>query len=166
MRFAEPVGAPASLSHDHNLRAAVMHVIGDAAVSVFVIVGLCLARLFGWMWMDPLAGVVGALVIASWSWTLIRDTARVLLDMNPDPALAARLRARLEQEGDAPLDLHLWRVGPGHLAAIVSLETSSERDADDYRRLAQEVFPFAHLTVEIARRDGEGWSAGAPRRVA
>jgi len=166
LRFAEPSAAPAALAHDHNMRAAVMHVIGDAAVSVFVILGLTLARLFGWMWMDPLAGMVGALVIASWSWTLIRDTARVLLDMNPDPPLAARLRARLEAEGDTPLDLHLWRVGPGHLAAIVSLETSSGREADDYRRLAHDLFPFAHLTVEIARRSDDGRSAGAPRRVA
>ena len=78
------------LAHrDNNMRAAVIHVIADAAVSVLVIVGLLLARTFGWLWMDPLAGIVGAAVIASWSYGLIRDTGAIPLDMTPDLELAA-----------------------------------------------------------------------------
>src|SRR5579863_4461331 len=102
------------LHRDNNLRAAVVHVLADAAVSVFVILGLAAAYLFGWLFMDPLAALVGALVIASWSYQLIRDTGAVLLDVNPDPALAARLRENLERDGDALADLHIWRLGPGH----------------------------------------------------
>jgi hypothetical protein len=90
---------------DNNMRAAVIHVIADAAVSVLVIAGLLLARAFGWLWMDPLAGIIGACVIASWSYGLIRDTAAILLDMNPDRAMAQNLRATIEREGDRLADL-------------------------------------------------------------
>src|SRR5580704_9210075 len=115
------------------MRAAVIHVIADAAVSVLVIAGLLLARLFGWLWMDPLVGVVGACVIASWSIRLIRDTAAILLDMNPDRHMAEHLRQTIERDGDTIADLHLWRLGPGHLGAIVSVNTHEPRGADYYR---------------------------------
>jgi cation diffusion facilitator family transporter len=104
---------------DNNMRAAVIHVLADAAVSVLVIIGLLLARLFGWLWMDPLAGLVGACVIASWSYGLIRDTGAILLDMNPDRHMAEHLREAIESDGDKLADLHLWRLGPGHLGAIL-----------------------------------------------
>src|ERR1700723_1406944 len=90
---------------DNNMRAAVVHVMADAAVSVLVIAGLLLARTFGWLWMDPLAGFIGALVIASWSLSLIKDTAAILLDMNPDRAMAAQLKQVIETEGDQLADL-------------------------------------------------------------
>jgi Co/Zn/Cd efflux system component len=102
--------------------------------------------------MDPLAGLVGAGVIASWSYGLIRDTARVLLDMNPDAGLSAALRGAIERDGDALADLHLWRLGPGHLGAILCVETDSERDVEDYRELARGVGDFSHLTIEVLRR--------------
>ena len=95
------------------MRAAVIHVMADAAVSVFVITGLLLARGFGWLWMDPLAGIVGAAVIASWSYGLIRDTGAILLDMNPDQRMANNLRQAVESEGDQLADLHLWTPGAG-----------------------------------------------------
>src|SRR5580692_9900126 len=85
---------------DNNMRAAVVHVMADAAVSVLVIVGLLLARTFGWLWMDPLAGFIGSLVIASWSVGLLRDTGAILLDRMPDPGIAAKIRATIESEGD------------------------------------------------------------------
>jgi cation diffusion facilitator family transporter len=151
-RFEEHAHAEASVHRDNNLRAAILHVIADAAVSVLVIVGLALAKLFGWLWMDPLAGLVGAGVIASWSYGLIRDTARVLLDMNPDAGLSAALRGAIERDGDALADLHLWRLGPGHLGAILCVETDSERDVEDYRELARGVGDFSHLTIEVLRR--------------
>lgn len=145
---------------DHNMRAAVVHVVADAAVSVLVIVGLLCARWFGWLWMDPLAGVVGALVIASWSVSLIRDTGAILLDMNPDRTLGQRMREAIEAGGDQVADLHLWRLGPGHLGAIVTVATERTHGCDYYReRLAG--FPsLSHLTVEVtARRSGPSASS-------
>ncbi len=151
--FAEHAHAPGDSVHrDNNMRAAVIHVMADAAVSILVIVGLSLARGFGWLWMDPLAGLVGAGVIASWSAGLIRDTGAVLLDMNPDRQLTEALRRAIERDGDSLADLHLWRLGPGHLGAILSIETESERETSHYREAAMGVARFSHLTIEIARR--------------
>jgi cation diffusion facilitator family transporter len=147
--FEEHDHAQGSAGRDNNMRAAIIHVMADAAVSVLVIVGLLLARAFGWLWMDPLAGIIGACVIASWSYGLIRDTAAILLDMNPDRSMAGKLRRALEGEGDQLADLHLWRLGPGHLGAIVSIVTTQAREANYYKgRLAR--FPsLSHLTVEV-----------------
>jgi cation diffusion facilitator family transporter len=138
-----------AVHRDNNLRAAIIHVAADAAVSVVVILGLVLARAFGWLWMDPLAGIVGACVIASWSYGLIRDTSSILLDMNPDIALAEKLRSTVEGEGDRLTDLHLWRVGPGHLAAIVGVATR-RHDADYYRQQLARYKTLSHLTLEVS----------------
>jgi cation diffusion facilitator family transporter len=131
------------------MRAAVIHVAADAAVSVLVIVGLLLARAFGWLWMDPLAGFIGALVIASWSVGLLRDTGAILLDRTPDPGMAERVRATVESEGDRVTDLHLWRLGPGHLGAIVSIATSAQRDPAHYRQRLAHFPDLSHVTVEV-----------------
>lgn len=128
--FEEHEHAQGSAARDNNMRAAVIHVIADATVSVLVIIGLLLARAFGWLWMDPFVGIVGACVIASWSYGLIRDTGAILLDMNPDTHMANDLRAAIEQEGDELADLHLWRLGPGHLGGIISVITTEARGAD------------------------------------
>jgi cation diffusion facilitator family transporter len=141
----------AKTHRDNNMRAAVIHVLADAAVSVLVITGLVLARLFGWLWMDPLAGIIGACVIASWSYGLIRDTGAILLDMNPDRDMAARVRRAIEAEGDKVSDLHLWRLGPGHLGAIVSVTTAQPREADFYRDRLSRFGAISHLTVEVRR---------------
>jgi cation diffusion facilitator family transporter len=146
-------GHAASTAHrDNNLRAAVVHVLADAAVSIFVIVGLVLGRLFGWVWMDPAAGLLGAIVIATWAYTLIRDTGAVLLDMNPDRAMAERMRAMIETDGDRLTDLHLWRLGPGHLGAIVSVATKQERGPDYYQSLLGRFRALSHVTVEVQRQ--------------
>jgi len=137
---------------DNNMRAAVVHVVADAAVSVLVIVGLILARLFGWLWMDPLAGIVGALVIASWSVSLIRDTGAILLDMNPDRTLGQRMREAIEAGGDHVADLHLWRLGPGHLGAIVTVATERPHGCDYYRARLADFPSLSHLTVEVTAR--------------
>ncbi|HEX3349284.1 MAG TPA: CDF family Co(II)/Ni(II) efflux transporter DmeF [Acetobacteraceae bacterium] len=134
---------------DNNLRAAIIHVLADAAVSVLVIAGLLLARAFGWLWMDPLAGIVGACVIASWSYGLIRDTGAVLLDMTPDRHLAERLRRTIEAEGDRLTDLHLWRLGPGHLGVIVEVATRQARGPDYYRHKLAGLPSLSHLTIEV-----------------
>jgi cation diffusion facilitator family transporter len=137
---------------DNNLRAAVVHVLGDAAVSILVIVGLALGRLFGWVWMDPAAGLLGAIVIAAWSYTLIRDTGAILLDMTPDRGMAERMRAMIETDGDRLTDLHLWRLGPGHLGAIISVATSEQRGPDYYQALLGRFRALSHVTVEVQRR--------------
>ena len=137
---------------DNNMRAAIVHVVADAAVSLLVIVGLLLARAFGWLWMDPLAGIVGALVIASWSYGLLRDTGAILLDMNPDARLAASVRQIVEDGGDRLADLHVWRLGPGHLGAIISVLTTQARDPEFYRAQLARFGSLSHITVEVEHR--------------
>jgi cation diffusion facilitator family transporter len=134
---------------DNNMRAAIIHVMADAAVSVLVIAGLLLARAFGWLWMDPLAGFIGALVIANWSFGLLRDTGNILLDRTPDPRMAERVRRTIESEGDRVTDLHLWRLGPGHLGAIVAIATTGAREAAHYRRRLARFADLSHVTVEV-----------------
>ena len=150
--FEEHEHAHGSSARDNNMRAAVIHVMADAAVSVLVIVGLLLARAFGWLWMDPLAGIIGACVIASWSYGLIRDTGAILLDMNPDKGMASKLREEVEAGGDTLADLHLWRLGPGHLGAIISVVTSRGREADYYRARLARFKSLSHLTVEVLHK--------------
>jgi cation diffusion facilitator family transporter len=138
---------------DNNIRSAYVHVLADAAVSVLAIVGLLFARGFGWLWMDPLAGIVGAFVIASWSYRLLRDTGGILLDMNPDHAMTARLRNAIEQDGDRLVDLHLWRLGPGHLGALVTIVTAEGRDCAFYRARLRGFKSLSHVTVEVVNED-------------
>jgi cation diffusion facilitator family transporter len=143
--------AHGAAARDNNMRAAVIHVMADATVSVLVIVGLLLARAFGWLWMDPLAGIIGAFVIASWAYGLVRDTGAILLDMTPDRAMAEHMRRTIEADGATLADLHLWRLGPGHLGAIVSVVTATPREPDHYRRLLAGFSTLSHVTVEVRR---------------
>lgn len=138
-------------ARDNNMRAAIVHVMADAAVSVLVIVGLMLARTFGWLWMDPLAGIIGACVIASWSYGLIRDTGAILLDRIPDRRLAEDLRSTIESDGSRLADLHLWRLGPGHLGAIVSVCPKEPCTAEYYREKLARFPTLSHLTIEIQK---------------
>jgi cation diffusion facilitator family transporter len=144
----------AHIHADHNLRAAFAHVMADAAVSVLVIVGLVLGRQFGWLFMDPLMGLIATVVILSWSWTLVRSAGAILLDACPDPGLARKMTARLEQHGDRVSDLHLWRVGPGHLAAIVSLVSDDPHAPGHYKQRLAGLPGLSHVTVEVERCPG------------
>jgi cation diffusion facilitator family transporter len=135
---------------DNNMRAAIVHVFADAAVSVLVIAGLTLALLLGWSWMDPVVGLVGAVVIAAWAYTLIRDTGAILLDMNPDPQMTDRMRAIIEIDGDRLIDFHLWRLGPGHLGAILCIATHQpQRNPAYYQSLLTRFRALSHVTVEV-----------------
>jgi cation diffusion facilitator family transporter len=137
-------------TRDHNIRSAYIHVIADAAVSVLAIIGLVLARAFGWLWMDPLAGVIGALVIANWSYGLMRDTGAILLDMSSDGRLAENVRHAIEDRGDKVVDLHVWRVGPGHMSAVVSIATDeSQHDSRFYHAALKRFKGLSHVTVEV-----------------
>jgi cation diffusion facilitator family transporter len=149
VEFAEHEHAHGTARRDNNMRAAVIHVLADAAVSVLVIIGLTLGRFLGWAWMDPVVGLVGAVVIAAWACTLIRDTGAILLDMNPDRGMAERMRALIEADGDRLTDLHLWRLGPGHLAAIVSVATRLPRGPDHYQTLLRRFRALSHVTVQV-----------------
>lgn len=131
--------------HDNNLRAAYVHVLADALTSVLAIVALLGGRYLGWVWLDPVMGLIGATVIAVWSWSLIRDTASVLLDAH-ESHLEEEIREFVEGPGDARItDLHVWRVGPGAHAAIVAVKGI---DGDTVRSRLHEVHEIAHLTVE------------------
>lgn len=131
--------------HDNNLRSAYIHVLADALTSVLAIVALLGGRYLGWTWLDPVMGLVGAAVIAIWSWSLMRDTASVLLDAH-DTDFEQEIREFVEAPGDARItDLHVWRVGPGVHAAIVAVKGI---DGETVRSRLHEVHEIAHLTVE------------------
>lgn len=138
---------------DHNLRSAYFHVLTDALTSVLAIVALLAGRFYGWLWMDPLMGIVGSLVIARWSWGLLKGAGAVLLDMTPDEALAGDIRTALEEKGDRIADLHLWRVGPGHMAAIVSLVSDHPQEPGHYKAKLTRFPNLSHVTVEVNRCD-------------
>lgn len=130
---------------DNNLRSAYVHVLADALTSVLAIAALLGGRYLGWVWLDPVMGLVGATVIAVWSWSLMRDTASVLLD-DHENHLEEEIREFVEGPGDARItDLHVWRVGPGAHAAIVAVKGI---DGDTVRSRLHEVHEIAHLTVE------------------
>ncbi|MCW5734891.1 MAG: CDF family Co(II)/Ni(II) efflux transporter DmeF [Enhydrobacter sp.] len=134
---------------DNNLRAAYVHVLADALTSVLAIVALLAGRYLGWVWLDPVMGVVGGLVIGRWSWVLLRDAAAVLLDTT-DAAVADEVRDLVEGPGDARIvDLHVWRIGPEAHAGIVSVAGASGLDADAIRARLAPVHELAHLTVEF-----------------
>jgi len=148
----EHVHAGQAAHRDNNLRAAIVHVLADAAVSILVIAGLVIGRFLGFTWMDPAVGLVGAVVIAAWAYTLIRDTGAILLDMTPDRDMAERMRATIETDGDRLTDLHLWRLGPGHLGVIVSVATKRERGPAYYQALLGRFRALSHVTVEVQRQ--------------
>lgn len=143
----------AHVHRDNNLRSAYLHVLADALTSVFAIAGLLAGRYLGWAFMDPIVGVAGALMIARWSVALLRDTGAVLLDRVPSEALVNDIRSRLEQDGDEVLDLHVWRIGPGHAAAIVVVRSASPALPEHYRQKLAEVATLSHVNVEVQTRD-------------
>jgi cation diffusion facilitator family transporter len=139
-------------ARDHNIRAAYVHVLADAATSVLALGALAGGLFFHLRWLDPAVGCIGAGVIASWAFGLIRDSGMVLLDAEADPELAARIRATIESEmGARVADLHLWRLGPGHHGLIVSLISPDPTTAEAVKNALRHRHPdLSHVTVEIA----------------
>jgi cation diffusion facilitator family transporter len=135
--------------HDHNLRAAYLHVIADAMTSVLAIVALLAGRFYGWVWMDPIMGVVGALVIAHWSVRLLRASGAVLVDVVVDKHMAEKVRKQLELGSDRVTDLHLWRVGPGHAALIASLVSDQPQSPETYKSRLESIEGLSHVTIEV-----------------
>src|SRR3954447_10879753 len=137
--------------HDNNLRAAYVHVLADAATSILAILALVIAMAAQWVWADPAVGIIGSLVIAAWSFGLIRDSGRVLLDASADKKLEGVIRDLLETKGDKVTDLHLWQVGPGHRAAVISLVSEHPLPPATYKRRLQGLRGLSHVTVEVER---------------
>jgi cation diffusion facilitator family transporter len=135
--------------HDLNLAAAHLHLSADAIVGVLAIAGLMAGQRLGWAWADPLAGLAGAALVAQFALSLIRRAAMTLLDMNPSPELTAEIRARLEAEGERVLDLHLWRLGPGHNAAVAVVSAEAPQPADAYHARLKGLSGLSHVTVEV-----------------
>lgn len=135
--------------HDHNLRSAYFHVLADALTSVLAIVALTMGRLYGWVWMDPAMGIVGALVIAHWSLGLLRSSGAVLLDAVPDARLAAQIRKRMEIGNDRLADLHLWRLGPGHFGVVAAIVSDAPQAPGAYKARLAGLDALSHVTVEV-----------------
>jgi cation diffusion facilitator family transporter len=135
--------------HDNNLRAAYIHVMADAATSILAIAALMVAMYTQWVWADPAVGIVGSLVIASWAFGLIRASGAVLLDVNADKNLETVIRDRLETKGDRVTDLHLWQVGPGHRAAVISMISDHPLPPATYKRRLSGLRGLSHITIEV-----------------
>ena len=135
--------------HDNNLRAAYVHVTADAATSIRAIIALLVAMYSQWVWADPAVGIVSSLVIASWAYGLLRASGAVLLDVNADKNLERIIRDRLETAGDRVTDLHLWQVGPGHRAAVISMVSDHPLPPATYKRRLGGLRGLSHVTIEV-----------------
>jgi cation diffusion facilitator family transporter len=143
--------------HDHphnrdlNLRAAYVHVLADAAVSILAVVGLVTAREFGWLWIDAAMGIIGAAIISNWALGLVRAAGAVLLDIRPNAELVRSVRECLERGSDRVADLHLWRVGPGHNAVIATIVSHAPQMPNFYKGRLAKVPGLSHVTIEVER---------------
>jgi cation diffusion facilitator family transporter len=142
--------------HDLNLRGAYLHVLADALTSVLAIAALTLGKFFGWHWLDPFMGIVGALVITRWSYGLLVETSGILLDKNIDKEVIASIQNRIEVEADNRVaDIHVWKLGPKDYAAILSLVTHFPKDPAHYKKLLDDFDQLAHITVEVNQGLGD-----------
>lgn len=142
--------------HDHNLKAAYLHVLADALTSLLAIVALSSGKYLGWFWLDPIMGLVGALLITRWSYGLLKETSSILLDRRIDEAREKKIKAAIELDSDNRLsDVHIWRVGPAHYAAVLSLVTHYPKETAHYKDLLADFHELSHLTVEVNRCDEE-----------
>jgi len=145
--------------HDLNLRAAYLHVLADAFTSVTAISALLAGKFFAWTWLDPAVGILGSSVVMSWAYSLIRDTGGILLDRTPASSdLPEEIRRAIETDGDSIVtDLHVWQVGVGKFAAIVSIVAHEPRTSDQYRELLRGHEELVHVTIETqhCREDHE-----------
>ena len=130
-----------------------MHVLADALTSVFAILALAGGALYGIAWLDPVMGVVGALIIAQWSWSIARSAGAILVDVVPNAQLARTVRARLEASDARVVDLHIWRLGPGHNGVVVSLVADRPQTPAAYKARLSGIAGLSHVTIEVHRAD-------------
>lgn len=142
--------------HDHNLKAAYMHVLADALTSVLAITALLAGKYYAWNWLDPVMAIVGGLVISHWSYSLIKETAPVLLDESITPEYKQAIITVLESDADNRIaDLHIWRVGPQHYAMIAALITATPKTPLYYKALLSEFHKLKHITIEVNQCPGD-----------
>jgi cation diffusion facilitator family transporter len=142
--------------HDHNLRAAYLHVMADALTSFLAIFALLTGKHFGWVWMDPVMGIVGAIVITRWSIGLLRDTSRILLDKETTPELTAKIRSTIEADADNLVaDLHVWQVSPKDFSIILTVVTHFPQAPDHYKSLLKDIIGNSHIIVEVQECQGD-----------
>jgi cation diffusion facilitator family transporter len=134
---------------DHNFRAAYIHVLSDALTSLLAIAALSAAAYFDLHWLDPIAGLLGMIVITIWAYSLIRSAAAVLLDAMPSRARAELIRQRLEMEGDRVTDLHVWRLGPGHLGVLAAIVSKHPQPPSHYKARLDGIEDLSHVTIEV-----------------
>jgi cation diffusion facilitator family transporter len=138
--------------HDHNLRSAYLHVMADALTSLLAIFALLTAKYLGQVWMDPVMGIAGAILVSNWSLGLLRASGGVLLDRQGPDELRDRIRDGIERQGDNRVsDLHLWSIGPGLYAAEIAIVTHAPQSPDHYKCLIPHGTGLAHVTVEVHR---------------
>lgn len=136
--------------HDHNLKAAYFHVLADAMTSLLAIVALVSGKMFGWSRLDPVMGIVGALVITRWSYSLLKETGPILLDKNIEEKQKAEIINKVESDSDNRIsDLHLWKVGPNDYAVIISLVTHFPKSVEHYKGLLKNIHNLSHITIEV-----------------
>lgn len=136
--------------HDHNLKAAYLHVVADALTSVLAIIALLAGKHMGWIWLDPMMGVVGALVISKWAYGLMRDTSKILLDSNENQDMTEKIHMLIEADADNRIaDFHLWRISSNKQSLILSIVTHYPQAPEHYKSLLKEIKSLAHITIEV-----------------
>ena len=136
--------------HDHNMKAAYLHVLADALTSVLAIVALLTGKYLGIIWIDPVMGIVGAIVIFHWSYGLIKESSSVLLDKSVDVATFEKISQTLNEKHTIINDIHVWKIATTHQAAILSVSSPSPLSTEEYKELLSESLPqLSHVSVEI-----------------
>ncbi len=137
--------------HDHNLRAAYLHVIADALTSFLAIIALFAGKYFAWVWLDPFMGIVGAALILRWSYILLKESGSILLDAGINQEVINEIKTTVEADGDNRVsDIHVWRIGPKHHGIIISLVTNDPKDPGYYKSIITENYKIpCHLAVEV-----------------
>ena len=135
--------------HDHNLRSAYLHVMADALTSLTAIAALLCAKYFGWLWMDPVMGILGSILVATWSVSLIKETCKILLDHQAPESVTHPIEHAIEDDGESIItDMHVWTIAPKVMSVILSVETKGKQTPSDYRKRIEDE-RFAHVTIEV-----------------
>ena len=141
---------------DYNLSAAYFHVLADALTSVLAIIALISGKAFGWIWMDPIMGIVGGAVIMRWSYGLLRNTSKILLDRDVSMTTVSAIYSTIETDSDNRVsDLHIWRIGSNQLAAIISIVTHYPQPPEYYKKLLKKFNELVHVTIEVNSCESE-----------
>ena len=138
--------------HDHNMKAAYFHVLADTLTSLLAIVALLVGKYVGLIWMDPLMGIVGAIVILRWSYGLIKDSSNILLDKSVKKSTLEQISKALSKKNTVINDIHIWTIATAHQAAILKVTSAQPLNSDEYEGILKEILPqLSHISIEICR---------------